>query len=587
MRVAGALSGAIEKKHNSLQVKTESMEKEKPQHMNPTSEALEPESTTLEDEIIALQKWQKAFDIAPYPMAVYDFLKGYYYPNQAFAHVLNLDMSLKKTLITRELYSDPETGDQILDSIIAGDSWSGEAEMLKSNGESFYTSMQACPIQNDHGDIFCLLTLQLNFVENRVLKRQKELHSQYLQTLQSVTLGMIRRLDLARLLGVIITKACGLARLSGGFIFLYDAGQNNLVLKAGTGKYAAHTGSRVSPDLGIVGAVFSKKEPIITEDLAGLDNMAQPPFFSGTRGIIGLPLVSGSTLHGVIGMSDNEKPIDVQLLSILEEFSSIAAVAIDNTRLHEDLKESFQKRIEIEQKRQEDERRAKEQIEEKNEKLKEAYIDSIHRLVRASEFKDEDTGDHIVRLGEYSRVLAEKLGWPADQVETIKYAAPMHDIGKIGIPDNIMQKPGKLTDEEFDIIKTHTTIGSKILSKSDSQILKMAKEIALCHHEKYNGTGYPNGLKKEDIPEAARIVAVADTFDALTSKRPYKDPYPPEMVLDIIRNEKGKHFDPAIVDLFIEYFEEFLNIRETIGQLEEIDLNNFVVSERDLDTTTY
>ncbi|NOX32916.1 MAG: response regulator [Deltaproteobacteria bacterium] len=227
------------------------------------------------------------------------------------------------------------------------------------------------------------------------------------------------------------------------------------------------------------------------------------------------------------------------------------------------------------------ERRLKKEARNSHEELKQAYVDSIHRLVMASEFKDEDTGDHIVRIGEYSRLMARKLGLPDKEIDNIYYAAPMHDVGKIGIPDKIMLKPGNLTPEEFEIIKTHTTIGAKLLSRSKSGILKMAKDIALCHHEKYDGNGYPNQVSKEDIPVSCKIVAIADTFDALTSKRPYKDPYPPEMALDIIRNEKGRHFDPGITEIFMEYFSDFLQIRETIGTFEEVNLENFMLSARD------
>ncbi|MCK5163836.1 MAG: response regulator [Desulfobacula sp.] len=227
------------------------------------------------------------------------------------------------------------------------------------------------------------------------------------------------------------------------------------------------------------------------------------------------------------------------------------------------------------------ERRLKKEAKDSHEELKQAYIDSIHRLVMASEFKDEDTGDHIVRIGEYSRLMAQKLGLPYKKIENIYYTAPMHDVGKIGIPDKIMLKPGKLTRKEFGIMKTHTTIGAKLLSRSKSGILKMAKEIALCHHEKYNGHGYPKQLSGEDIPISGRIVAIADTFDALTSRRPYKDPYPPEMALDIIRNERDRHFDPLITDIFMEHFDDFLHIRETIGGVEEVNLENFMLSERD------
>jgi putative two-component system response regulator len=227
------------------------------------------------------------------------------------------------------------------------------------------------------------------------------------------------------------------------------------------------------------------------------------------------------------------------------------------------------------------ERQLKEEARQTHEELKKAYIDSIHRLVMASEFKDEDTGDHIVRIGEYSKLMAIKLGWSEKQIATIHYAAPMHDVGKIGIPDKIMLKPGKLTFEEFEIIKTHTIIGAKLLSRSSSDILEMAREIALTHHEKFNGKGYPNQISGESIPVSGRIVAIADTFDALTSKRPYKEPYPPEMALDIIRTERGEHFDPHLTDIFTDNFSDFVNIREAIGDFEDIDLVNFMLSDRD------
>jgi len=138
----------------------------------------------------------------------------------------------------------------------------------------------------------------------------------------------------------------------------------------------------------------------------------------------------------------------------------------------------------------------------------------------------------------------------------------MHDIGKIGVPDTILMKPGKLTYAEFETIKTHTTIGAKILKNAKSEILRVAEEIALYHHEKWNGTGYPHGLSGDSIPLAARIVALADTFDALTSKRPYKDPYHYEVACDIIKKERGQHFDPVIVDLFLSNIDEIGIIKQ-------------------------
>lgn len=227
------------------------------------------------------------------------------------------------------------------------------------------------------------------------------------------------------------------------------------------------------------------------------------------------------------------------------------------------------------------ERQLKKETMEAHKELRRSYIDSIHRLVMASEFKDEDTGDHIVRIGEYCTLMSEKLGMDEEFIDTIHYSAPMHDIGKIGIPDKILLKPGKLTDEEFDTMKTHTLIGAKLLSESNSKILQMAHTIAMNHHEKFNGRGYPRGLKGEEIPLEGRIVAIADTFDALSSKRPYKDPYPPEVIFDIMKKERGEHFDPQILDLFIENYQQFLDIRGQIGPSDMEIVQDFILSERD------
>ena len=200
-----------------------------------------------------------------------------------------------------------------------------------------------------------------------------------------------------------------------------------------------------------------------------------------------------------------------------------------------------------------------------NQELQESYIDTIHRLALAAEYKDEDTGDHIKRMSRYCSLIAEKLDLPSKEVQNILYASPMHDVGKIGIPDSILIKPGKLTKEEFEIMKTHSIIGANILAYSESEIIQFAEQIALSHHEKWNGKGYPQGLSGDKIPLSGRIVGLADVFDALTSKRPYKDPFPVEKAIDIIKQERGEHFDPDVVDVFLENIDEILKIKEEVG----------------------
>jgi len=190
-----------------------------------------------------------------------------------------------------------------------------------------------------------------------------------------------------------------------------------------------------------------------------------------------------------------------------------------------------------------------------------ASLDTIHRLARAAEYRDEDTGAHIKRIGQYSVSVARRLGLNDMVVESLLYAAPMHDVGKIGIPDHILLKPGKLDNDEWQIMKQHTTIGAQILQGSDADFIKVAEAIALTHHEKWDGTGYPRGLQGSNIPLSGRIVAVADVFDALTSKRPYKEPLSLEASFDIIARERGSHFDPDVAEAFFAAKDEVLSTK--------------------------
>jgi len=196
------------------------------------------------------------------------------------------------------------------------------------------------------------------------------------------------------------------------------------------------------------------------------------------------------------------------------------------------------------------------------EKIKVASLDTIHRLSRAAEYKDEDTGAHIHRMSNYATAVARKMGQSDRTVESILYAAPMHDAGKIGIPDRILLKPGKLNPDEWEIMKQHTTIGGMILEGSDAGFIKLAEVIALTHHERWDGSGYPRGLKGPKIPLVGRITSIADVFDALTSKRPYKEPFSLEKSFDIIKTGRGKHFDPGVVDAFFSVKDEILAIKQ-------------------------
>jgi putative two-component system response regulator len=194
------------------------------------------------------------------------------------------------------------------------------------------------------------------------------------------------------------------------------------------------------------------------------------------------------------------------------------------------------------------------EVVEKTRDLNAAQQEILERLAQAVEFRDEKTGEHTHRVGDYAARLADALSLPEDQVELIRRAAPLHDVGKVGLPDSILLKPGPLTAAEFEIVKTHTVIGARLLSGSRSPLLQCAEVIALGHHERWDGSGYPHGLSGASIPLPARIVAVVDFFDALTHERPYRQAWPEEKVLRSIAAGSGTHFDPCVAAEFLKEF---------------------------------
>ncbi|GGD58431.1 HD-GYP domain-containing protein [Paenibacillus nasutitermitis] len=192
-----------------------------------------------------------------------------------------------------------------------------------------------------------------------------------------------------------------------------------------------------------------------------------------------------------------------------------------------------------------------ERVRERTEQLDQAKLETLQVLGRASEFRDDITGMHTQRVGQMSGLIASRIGLSEKQIELIRMAAPLHDIGKIGIPDHILLKPGRFEADEFEHMKLHTTIGANILKESSFDVLRMAELITRSHHEKWDGTGYPQGLKEEEIPIEARVVALADFYDALTHERPYKKAWLPAEAVEEVKRQKGIHFDPRVVDAFL------------------------------------
>jgi putative two-component system response regulator len=202
------------------------------------------------------------------------------------------------------------------------------------------------------------------------------------------------------------------------------------------------------------------------------------------------------------------------------------------------------------------------QVREQTRTINDTRLKIIQRLGRAAEYKDDNTGMHVIRMSHYARVLGLAAGMNEAMADMLLDAAPMHDIGKIGIPDRILQKADKLDDEEWGVMQTHTAMGTEIIGDDESELLKMARQVAATHHEFWDGSGYPLGLHGEEIPVVGRIVAIADVFDALTSKRPYKEAWTVEDAIAYLQAQAGKQFDPTLVPLFVENLEQILVLME-------------------------
>ncbi len=201
------------------------------------------------------------------------------------------------------------------------------------------------------------------------------------------------------------------------------------------------------------------------------------------------------------------------------------------------------------------------EVRRRTEEIRATQFEIVQRLGVAGELKDNETGAHVQRMSEVCSFLAKKYGKDQHYCELLRYASTMHDVGKIGIPDHVLLKPGKLTEDEWGIMKQHPEIGARIIGNNPSALIQLARETALYHHEKWDGSGYPFGMRGEAIPLSARLAAISDVFDALTSERPYKQAWSTEQAVAELRRESGRHFDPDIVDLFIEHLPEILSIR--------------------------
>ncbi len=360
--------------------------------------------------------------------------------------------------------------------------------------------------------------------------------------------------DADEMLKLILREACRLERSQGGCILLRR--ERELVFAA------AHDHRGIDPE--VEGLFAGRTLGINGESLAGyvamtgqwvnLADATHPPAGAPYRvdhsfeaeggfrfqSILAIPLrlpdglsVGVMELFNRLDAEGNIVPFPDAARDALLSLSSTAAVTIHNAMLQD--------------------------------QLRQAHRETILRLSVASEYRDDDTGEHVRRMSRNCGILARAMGLPLARAELIEYASPMHDIGKIGIPDCVLRKPGSLSNEERRLMQQHTVIGGRILENPENELIAKAREVALSHHEKWDGSGYPAGLKGTQIPLSGRIAGLADVFDALVSKRCYKDAMPFERAVEIIRDERGGHFDPDIVDAFFNVTDEVLTAYEKIG----------------------
>lgn len=373
---------------------------------------------------------------------------------------------------------------------------------------------------------------------------QKEILNELIEI--SIMISSIPNLN--QLLEIVLKKAREITNSDAGSLYLKD--KNRLVFlitqndtlkdihkkfkafpinidKTSIAGYAAFTKNIINiPDVYMLSNEypFSFNDEFDKKNNYRTKSMLTIPMKDNENEVIGvLQLINSKDEKGNITSYSKE------IEKIIESFASIAAVSIKNVQLKENIKR--------------------------------AYLETIYRLSVAAEYKDTDTGTHIKRMSKYSELIAKKLGFSDEFCELILYASPLHDIGKLGIPDAILTKPAKLTPEEWEIMKKHTTMGYEILAGSTEKLINFASSIALNHHERFDGTGYPSGKKGEEIPIEGRIVALADVFDALATKRPYKDAWPLDKILTEIENQRNKQFDGKIVDVFLSNLDEFLKIQ--------------------------
>jgi diguanylate cyclase (GGDEF)-like protein len=371
-----------------------------------------------------------------------------------------------------------------------------------------------------------------------------------LAALHETALGLIERLDLDELLQTIVDRAGGLVGTPHGYLYLADADESALEVRVGTGVFSSWVGFRLPRGNGAAGRILESGEPLLVNDYHAWAGR-QPDFDSVPfTSVVGVPLQADGRITGVVGLARvaEDQPFGDADVALLTRFGRLASLALENARLYSTAQQELSER-----------RRTEEELVETVARLRQAdsalqlsQAETIRRLAFAAEFRNAETGRHTERMSRYCELLARKLELDDERCELIRLASALHDVGKIAIPDRILLKPSALTQSERRVMERHAEIGHRLLANSSSELLDVAAMIALTHHERIDGTGYPRGLAGEEIPLEGRIASVADVFDAITSNRVYRPALPLEEAIEVMREGRGTQFDPLVLDLFLE-----------------------------------
>lgn len=352
-----------------------------------------------------------------------------------------------------------------------------------------------------------------------------------LELLLKLSANIARERDLKKILAELANITKLLLDADRCSIFLHDRKSSQLWTIVAHGVKEI----RIPDTGGIAGAVFQSREVLTIADAyedARFDRNVDQQTGYRSRAMLAMPLVNKNDVPiGVFQVINKttDGTFTQDDVNLLQHVGLYAGSALESAMLYE--------------------------------QLKRAHEDVIFKLSSATKFKDPETQNHIIRVGLYCGLLAKAQGWAQEDIDLVQLAAPMHDIGKVGIPDRILQKPGPLDPDEWQIMQKHTVYGYEILKGGEAKLLEMARSLALEHHEKWNGAGYPNGKKEHEISIFGRMTALADVFDALTSKRHYKDAWPVEKVAEFIRDARAKEFDPELADLFLSHFDAMVAIK--------------------------